>query len=178
MRSRLLRHFSTLLLVLLGSSCSSATDERETIKSTPEDYCQNACQKAHACNDATDASECRSSCQTELGAKPQLRADFLAYVASCVDNRACSAASVGKCKNEAQAQLSASNYGQSFCTAFVEAGNRCEDSGASDPQTDCLAAAKSYDDSALKAANDCLGQSCAALSACLAQAIPDVTLYP
>ena len=181
MRHPLLRYweeplFSLFCVLLLGSACSSSTDEQRAITSTPQDYCQQACQKAHACADAIDASECRSSCQTKLLAKPKLRGDFLAYVGTCIDSSACSAASASKCKNEANAQLAPSKYGQTLCAAYVAAGTICDDSGATYPSELCFEAAKSYDDSALQAANDCLAQSCADLGACLAQAIPDVTL--
>jgi hypothetical protein len=164
--------------LLLGSACSSTTDERQAITSTPEDYCQRACDRAHTCNDATDVAECRASCQAALAGQPTLRADLLGYVASCVESSACSLASVGKCKNEAQAQLSTTSYGQSLCTAFIAASDKCGVSGAGYPEGTCLTAAKSYADSALKAANDCLSKSCATLSACLTQALPSVTLAP
>ncbi len=180
MRQPLLRHgaelLSLLLSTLLGAACSSSSDERQAIISTPEEYCQDACEKAHACDDATDQAECRSSCQTELDAKPKLRADFLAYVASCIDSSACSMTSASKCKNEAQAQLAPSQYGQTFCSAFLAAGAKCDPTGATYPEAACLKAAKSYADSALKAANACLSKSCSTLSACLANAIPEVTL--
>jgi len=161
---------------LLGSACSSPKDERQAITSTPEEYCQRACDKAHICNDATDVAGCRSSCQAALAATPKLRADFLAYVAGCIDDSTCALSSAAKCKNEAQAQLSATSYGQSFCTAFMAVAVQCNASGAMYPEETCLTAAKSYDDSALKAAHDCLGESCATSSACFAQALPTVTL--
>ena len=69
-----------------------------------------------------------------------------------------------------------SQPGRVFCAAYDGAGSQCDDSGASYPESTCLEAAKSYEDSALKAANDCLGKPCAELSACLSQAIPEVTL--
>jgi len=165
-----------LCVLLLGGACSSASDEQKAIISTPEDYCHQACQKAHSCTDAVDASACRSSCQTKLAAQPKLRGDFLAYVASCIDDSACSAASASKCTNEANAQLAPSKYGQTFCAAYIAAGTECDAISAGYSNEVCFEAAKSYDDSALKAANDCLAQACADLSACLAQAIPDVTL--
>jgi len=167
-----------LLSVPLTSACSSSTDERQPITSTPQDYCQRACAKAHTCFDTTDPAECRSACQAKLTAGPQLRADFLGYVAGCIEESACSSMSTSKCKSEAQAQLSSSPYGKTVCSAFLATGAQCDPSGASYPETDCLQAAKSYDDSSLKIANDCLANSCAALSACLTQAIPDVTLTP
>ncbi|HYQ27168.1 MAG TPA: hypothetical protein VER04_08110 [Polyangiaceae bacterium] len=163
---------------LLGSACSSSKDERQAITSTPQDYCQRACDKAHLCNDATDVAECRSSCQALLAAKPTLRADFLGYVAACVESSTCSLSSASKCKKEAQAQLSATSYGLTLCTAFISASDKCGASGAGYPEDTCLTAAKSYDDSALKAANDCLSKSCASLSACLMQALPAVMLAP
>jgi len=171
----------TLLLVsilplLLGSACSSSTEEHQPITSSPEDYCQRTCTKAHTCDDTTDAAECRSTCQSGLAAKPKLRADFLGYVAGCIDGSSCSPSSASKCKSEAQAQLSPSQYGKTLCTAFVAAGSKCDASGTSYPESACLEAAKSYDDSALQGANACLAQACEALNACLTRAIPEVAL--
>jgi len=173
--SLLLRSWAALLSLSLAVACSSS-DEQQPITSTPAQYCASSCAKAHACNDAIDVVECGSSCQGELGAAPELRADLLGYVSGCVESSACSSSTTVKCKNEAQAQLAISSYGKSFCSAFVAAGMQCDATGANYPETDCLGAAKSYQDSALKAANDCLGKPCAELSACLARAIPEVTL--
>ena len=50
------------------------------------------------------------------------------------------------------------------------------ETGVTYPESSCLEAAKSYDDSALKAANACLAEACGGLSPCLAQSIPDVSL--
>lgn len=110
--------------------------------------------------------------------EPKLRADFLGYVAGCVESSSCSGTLTSKCQSEARAQLSLSKYGQSFCASYVTAGNQCDDTGASYPESACFEAAKTYDDSALKAANDCLSKACAALRACLTEAIPDVMLSP
>ena len=127
MRLSLVCPCAALLSSILGSACSSpTTDEQQPIVSTPEEYCRVTCGKAHTCNDATDVAECRSSCQAELAARPELRADFLAYVASCVASNACSSKSADTCKSEALAQLAASKYGQAFCGAFVTAGSKCD----------------------------------------------------
>lgn len=123
-------------------------------------------------------AECRSSCQSALATQPKLRAQFLGYVASCSETSSCGAELTTKCKSEAVAQLSISKYGQSFCAAFVAAGTQCDDSGATYPESACIEAARTYDDSALHAANDCFSKSCSELSACLAHAIPDVMLAP
>jgi len=164
------------LCTFISAACSSSTDERQTITSTPEAYCQSACRKAHTCNDATDQVACRTACQTELAAQPKLRADFLGYVAGCIESATCSSTSAAKCKNEAEAQLAASKYGRTFCADYVSSGAQCDPGGSEYPDTTCLKAAKSYEDSALQSANGCLAQSCATLSACLLRAIPDVTL--
>jgi hypothetical protein len=162
----------------LSSACSSSTDERQPITSTPEDYCQRACAKAHACFDTIDPAECRSACQAKLTAGPKLRADFLGYVAGCIEESACSSMSSSKCKSEAQAQLSSSPYGKTLCSALLAAGANCGPSGATYAETGCLQAAKSYADGSLKIANDCLAKPCETLGACLTEAIPDVTLTP
>ena len=169
---------SLLLSMPLCGACSTSTDERQPISSTPDDYCQRACAKVHGCIDATDPVECRNECQAGLAASPKLRADFLGYVAGCIDASACSSTSTSKCKSEALAQLSSSPYGKTLCSALLAAGAQCDPSGANYPESACLQAAKSYDDTSLKGANACLSQACETLSACLAQAIPDVTLTP
>lgn len=174
----LLRGSLALSTLLLVPACSSSTDERQPITSTPEDYCQRACDQAHACKDTTNSAECSSACRSALAVEPKLRADLLGYVASCIENSSCASTSTVKCTQEAQAQLSPSSFGKSFCTAFLAAGTQCDTSGATYPESTCFEAAKSYDDSALKAAQDCLAKSCSELSACLAQAIPDVMLLP
>ena len=162
----------------LGAACSTSTDEQQPITSTPNDFCQRRCEKAHACTETVNPAECRSSCQSALATEPKLRADFLGYVASCIESSGCERSSSSKCKSEAVAQLSASQYGQTFCTAYFAAGNQCDDSGASYPESTCFEAAKTYDDSALKAANDCLAQPCSGLRACFARTIPEATLTP
>jgi hypothetical protein len=166
------------LCLLLGAACSSATDEYQPITSTPDDYCQRRCEKAHACTETINPAECRSACQSTLATEPKLRADFLGYVVGCVENSSCGKTSIAKCASEAQALLSLSKYGQTFCAEYVAAGNQCDDTGATYPESACLGAAKTYDDSALKAANECLSQSCTDLGACLARAMPQVTLTP
>lgn len=178
MRNSLFCHLLGVLSVLLGAACSSATDQQTPITSTPDDYCQRSCDKAHACNDATNAAECRSSCRSALATSPRLRGDFLGYVAGCLDDSSCMGTSSAKCTSEAQAQLSLSKYGQTFCAAFVAAGTQCDTTGTTYPESTCLEAAKTYDDSALKAANDCLSQPCTALAACLGRTIPEVTMAP
>ncbi|HYP99213.1 MAG TPA: hypothetical protein VER96_11145 [Polyangiaceae bacterium] len=179
MRPTLLSALLACLFVLpLGAACSSPSDEQRPITSTPDDFCQRRCEKAHTCVETVNPAECRSSCQSALATEPKLRADFLGYVAGCVESSSCEGSSTSKCKSEAQAQLSTSQYGQSFCTAYVAAGNQCDDSGATYPENTCLEAAKTYDDSALKAANDCLVQPCSALRACLARTIPEAMLAP
>ena len=119
---------------------------------------------------------CRSSCQDTLSTQPGLRGDFLGYVASCVQASSCVSTSTSKCKSEAVAQLAASDFGKSFCAAYLEASAQCDESGATYSESTCLGAAKTYDDSALKVARDCLARACSARDACLAQAIPDATL--
>jgi hypothetical protein len=166
------------VFLLSAAACSSSTDEARVITSTPEGYCQDVCEKAHACSDAIAASECRSSCQAGLAGTPPLRADFLAYVAGCIADSNCASTTAAKCQNEARAQLSASSFGKGFCASYVSAGARCDESGESYTEQACLEAAKSYDDSSLQAANECLARTCAAQSACLALTIPDVTLSP
>jgi hypothetical protein len=163
-------------MLLLGSGCSSTTDEPRAVTSTSAEYCQRTCAKAHVCNDAADQAACRSACQTELAAKPKLRGDFLAYVASCIESSSCAQTSAAKCKNEAQAQLAPSNDGRNFCTAYLVAGGACDASSASYSEQDCFEAAKSYDDSALEGANHCLSEPCEGLPACLMLAIPAVAL--
>jgi len=172
------RHWLGHISLLVLAACSSATDETKPLTTTAEDYCQRACIKAHACKDTTDASECISACRSSLAAQPQLRADLLAYVATCIESSTCTSSSTGKCTSEARAQLAASEVGKSLCTAFLAAGSKCDAGGASYPESTCLVAAKSYDDEALKVANACLAESCSALSACLTRAIPDVVLLP
>lgn len=162
----------------IAAGCSSAHDEKTAITTTPTDYCQRRCDKAHGCNDAINPAECRSSCQSALATQPQLRADFLGYVAGCIDTSGCDSTTTSKCKSEAQAQLAVSKYGESFCSAYVAAGNQCDDTGAAYPASACLEAAKTYDDGALKAANDCLAEPCSGLHACLARTIPQATLTP
>src|SRR6478609_1522127 len=172
MRPHFLRYFLACLFVLpLGAACSSSTEEHRPITSTPDDFCQRRCERAHACVQTINPAECRSSCQSALATEPKLRADFLGYVIGCVESNSCEGSSTSKCKSEAVAQLSTTQYGQSFCAAYVAAGNQCDDSGATYPESTCFEAAKTYDDSALKAANDCLAQQCNALRACLARTI-------
>jgi hypothetical protein len=166
---------SLLGLWLLGA-CSSGTDQRQPITSTPDDYCQRSCEKAHACDDTVLAATCRSMCEAALASYPKLRADFLGYAATCVQASGCSHTSASKCASEAEAQLPASDFGKSFCTAYVEADGKCDATGSPNPESTCLAAAKSYDDSALKSASNCFSQSCAELGTCLERAIPDITL--
>jgi len=178
MRRPIFRDWLGPLWLLLGAACSSGTDEYQPITSTPDDYCQRRCEKAHACTDSINPAECRSACQSTLATEPKLRADFLGYVAGCVDSSSCGNTSISKCTSEAWAQLSVSAYGQNFCSAFVAAGNQCDDTGATYPESACFEAAKTYDDSALKAADDCLSKSCTELSACLARTMPKVTLTP
>lgn len=179
MRQPLPRDWLWLLwLLVLGAACSSATDEYQPITSTPDDYCERRCEKAHACTETINPAECRSSCSSALATRPKLRADFLGYIASCVETSSCGSTSISKCTSEAQAQLSVSKYGQTFCAAFVAAGNQCDDTGATYPESACFAAAKTYDDSALKAANDCLSPACTELSACLTRTVPKVMLTP
>lgn len=178
MRLTHLRHWLALLCLPLAAACSSATDEYRPITSTPEDYCQRRCDQAHACTDSINPAECRSSCQSTLATQPKLRADFLGYVAGCVEGRSCGNTVTSKCKNEALAQLSVSEYGKSFCAAYLATGKQCDDTGASYPESACLEAAKTYDDSALKAANDCFTRSCAELGGCLAQTLPKASLSP
>ncbi|HET7539275.1 MAG TPA: hypothetical protein VFK05_05365 [Polyangiaceae bacterium] len=171
-----LRSRAPLFGLLVLGACSSATDELQPITSTPEDYCQRSCEKAHSCNDTVDPPACRSSCQAALAESPKLRGDFLGYVATCVQASSCSSASTSKCESEARAQLPASTFGNGFCSAYLEASANCDAAEGAYPQSTCLEAAKTYDDSALKAGNDCLAQSCSELSACLDQALPEVTL--
>jgi len=178
MRRPILRDWFEPLCLLLGVACSSGTDEYRPITSTPDDYCQRRCTKAHACTETINPAECRSACQSSLATAPKLRADFLGYVAGCVENGSCGTTSSAKCTSEARAQLSLSKDGQTFCSAFVAAGNQCDDTGATYPESVCLEAAKTYDDSALSAANECLSQSCSELGACLASTIPKVMLTP
>ena len=176
MRPLMFRDWLGPLWLLLGAACSSGTDEYQPITSTPDDYCQRRCEKAHACTETVNAAECRSACQSALATAPKLRADFLGYVAGCVENSSCANTSISKCTSEARAQLSLSKYGQNFCSAFVATGNQCDETGANYAESTCFEAAKTYDDSALKAANDCLSESCSELSACLARTIPEVAL--
>jgi len=181
MRPPFLRHRAELLCSLLGlllleGACSSSKDESQPITASAEQYCERTCDQAHTCDDASDVAQCGSSCQSALAAKPSLRPDFLAYVAGCIETNDCSLTSRSKCKNEAQAQLFASSYGQTFCAAFVAAGAQCDPSGSQYPQAACLVAAKSYADSALETANACLSKACLDLRACLTQALPVVTL--
>ncbi|HYQ41482.1 MAG TPA: hypothetical protein VER11_05935 [Polyangiaceae bacterium] len=178
MRNTFLRRKLGVIFLLFGTACSSATDQQTPITSTSEDFCQRSCDKAHACNDATNPAECRSSCRSALATAPELRTDFLGYVASCIEDSNCVGTSRAKCTSEAQAQLSPSKYGQTFCAAFVAAGSQCDSTGATYPESTCFEAAKTYDDSALQAANDCLSQACTSLAACLARTIPDVMLPP
>ncbi|HYP74825.1 MAG TPA: hypothetical protein VER12_02645 [Polyangiaceae bacterium] len=169
---------AALLVALLGSACSSERDERRPVTSTPEDYCQRSCDKARACEAARNPAECRSSCQSAIATEPAIRPDLLGYVAGCIEGSDCASTSTLKCTSEAQAQLAASNYGQTFCEAYLAAGTKCDDGGTTYSATRCLEAAKTYDDGALRAANDCLARSCAESRACLAQAIPSVILLP
>jgi len=178
MRNSLVCRRLGVLSLLLGTACSSASDQQTPITTTPDDYCQRSCDKAHACNDTTNAAECRSSCRSALATSPQLRGDFLGYIAGCIDDSSCTGTSSAKCTSEAQAQLSPSKYGQTFCAAFMATGNQCDSTGATYPESACLEATKTYDDGALKAANDCLSQPCSALSACLARTMPEVMLVP
>jgi hypothetical protein len=178
MRRPMLRDWLGLLWLLLGAACSSPTDEYQPITSTPDDYCQRRCEKAHTCTETINPAECRSSCRSTLATEPKPRADFLGYVAGCVENSACGSASVGKCTSEARAQLSLSKYGQTFCGAFVATGNQCDDTGAAYPESACFEAGKTYDDGALASANECLSKPCAELSACLARTMPKLMLTP
>ena len=178
MRQPLLRYWLGPLCMHLIAGCSSATDEYRPITSTPDDYCQRRCEKAHTCTDSINVAECRSSCLSTLATGPKLREDLLGYVGGCAETSDCTSSITSKCKSEALAQLSMSKYGQSFCAAYLEAGKKCDGTGSSYSESACFGAAKSYDDSALKAANDCLAKSCTELGSCLAQAIPEAALSP
>jgi len=166
-------------VLLLGVACSSSSEEYQSITSTPVVYCQTACAKAHACNDAVDAAPCRASCEMKLAARPPLRPDFLGYVAGCVESATCASGSVPtKCENEAQARLAPSDYGRRFCATFVTVGAKCDATGSKYPEANCLEAAKTYDDSALESANECLSNSCSSLETCLEGRIPELMLPP
>src|SRR5262245_36717897 len=110
MRPSLLRHWPGLSCLLLAA-CSSATEEHRPITSTPEDYCQRRCEKAHACTDAINAAECLSACQSALATQPKLRADFLGYVIGCAESSSCESLSTEKCSSEAVARLALSKDG-------------------------------------------------------------------
>ena len=178
MSRRFVHHWPAGLFALsFGIGCSSSSDETQTITSTPEAYCTTACAQAHDCNDAVDAAACRSSCRADLAARPKFRPDFLGYVAGCVESATCpSVSATRKCENEAQARLATSTYGARFCSTFVTAGTKCDPTVTKYPEARCLEAAKTYDDSALESANECLAKSCATLEACLATALPDASL--
>ena len=85
-----------LCSLLLAAACSSSTDEQRPITSSPEDYCQRACSKAHACKDTIDSSECSSACRSAIAVEPKLRPDLLGYVATCIESSSCSSTSTVK----------------------------------------------------------------------------------
>jgi hypothetical protein len=146
---------------------SSANNATGSVK----DYCAESCTKAHGCDKTVDVQTCSNTCKNDFAAiGPKLRDDFLASITNCYGDQDCVAVlddeALGKCTDEAVAELAPSKEGTSFCSDYEDAAAKCDNSNFD--KADCYDQAKTFNDDALKEAEACLTKSCSAIDDCVA----------
>ncbi len=152
-----------------GSSANNATG-------SVTDYCTESCTKFHGCDKTVDVQTCSNSCKNDFAAVgPKLRDDFLASVTACYGNQDCVAVlddeALGKCTEEAVAELAPSKAGTTFCTDYENAVAKCD---SDFDKADCYDQAKTFSDSALKEAANCLSKACSDIDDCVEATLGEV----
>lgn len=145
---------------------SSANNATGSVK----DYCADSCTKNHGCDKTVDVQTCSNTCKNDFAAVgPKLRDDFLASITACYGDQDCVAVldeeALGKCTDEAVAELAPSKEGTSFCTDYEDAAAKCDNSDFD--KAECYDKAKTFNDDALVEAEDCLTKACSAIDDCV-----------
>ncbi len=145
---------------------SSANNATGSVK----DYCSESCTKAHGCDKTVDVQTCSNTCKNDFAAVgPKLRDDFLASITNCYGDQDCVAVlddlALGKCTDEAVAELAPSKEGTSFCGDYEDAAAKCDNSTFD--KAECYDKAKTFNDDALKEAEDCLAKACSDIDDCV-----------
>ncbi len=145
---------------------SSANNATGTVK----DYCTESCTKSHGCDKTVDVQTCSNTCKNDFAAVgPKLRDDFLGSITGCFGSQDCVAVldneALGKCTDEAVAELAPSKEGTSFCTDYEDAATKCDNSTFD--KADCYDQAKTFNDDALKEAEACLTKACSDIDDCV-----------
>jgi len=148
-----------------GGGESSANNATGSVK----DYCADSCTKAHGCDKTVDVQTCSNTCKNDFAAVgPKLRDDFLGSITSCYSDQDCVAVlddkALGKCTDEAVAELAPSKEGTSFCTDYQNAVDKCD---ANFDKAECYDKAKTFNDDALKEAEACLSKACSDIDDCV-----------
>jgi len=131
-----------------AGGASSANNATGSVK----DYCADSCTKAHGCDKTVDVQTCSNECKNNFAAVgPKLRDDFLASITACYSDQDCVAVladtALGKCTDEAVAELAPSKEGTSFCTDYEDAVSKCD---SNFDKAQCYDKAKTFNDDALK----------------------------